>query len=202
MPDRLQAMIGRELKDLHGAEMVAERLPRHIQDQVAVTHPCSTAAAKTRVGVFGESLVLLGGLLKRRSQELPNCNLRNHDHERRGERGDGKTPHRHAGGADYRQLAAARELPEANERADERGDGKHFPGLLRQAEKHEPQRVECAVMAYADVILLTDEREQRPEHEKNREHEGDRGQDRADDVAVDDRHAGVGLRRRMMRPGA
>ncbi len=105
-------------------------------------------------------------------------------------RRNGDAQHRHARRTNDHQLAAAGQDAESQQRADEHRDRHQLVGLLRQIEHSEQQRIARPVVADADVILLADEDEQCTERQERAEHHGAVEQDRADDVAIDDFHAG------------
>ena len=63
--------------------------------------------------------------------------------------------------------------------------------LLREVQQHEPERIERRVGALADVVLLAGEQEQRAERQQHRQHDEHAAQHCADDVAVEQVHAGA-----------
>src|SRR6185312_5169521 len=57
--DGEQRVLGRQLEHLHADELPRSRLPRDVQDQVAVTDPGARAAAEADAVVFAECLLLV-----------------------------------------------------------------------------------------------------------------------------------------------
>src|SRR4051794_30213941 len=172
-------------------------LARDIDDEVAVPHPRAAATAETDIVELAEGFLFLGGFVQRRSQDLAQQQL----HADQDQAGNGRRARdplcRYAGRPDHNQLTAARELTQAEERADERGDRQKLVRLLWKIEQGEPERVQRAVVPYSDVVLLIDENDQSAENEQHRLHEQHEAENAADDVAVENSHAR--LRRRFAR---
>jgi hypothetical protein len=189
-----QRVLRRELKHLHPDELSRPRLPRDIQDQIAVTHPRSGAASEADAVELTERLLLVRRLLQLRRHELPDGGLERDEQSRGDERAARQTGHRDTGGADHRDLAAAGELAEADDRADEGGDGQQLIDLLRQIEQRVPECIHHRVMADPDVTLLADEDEQAAEDEQHDEHQRHRTEHGAQDVTVENVHAGPARR--------
>ncbi len=99
---------------------------------------------------------------------------------------------RNARRAHNRDLTTARELPQPDQRTDQRRQRQQRSRLLRQVQQHENEGIRRRITADADVILLADEEEQPAEHEKHRHHNGDGSEDRPNDVTVEQPHAGTG----------
>ena len=186
-PSATQAVLGGELEGLHAAELALTRLPGHAQDQVAVAHPRATAAEADIVEA-GEGLVLARRLLQRRPQEFPERHPRADQDQARDQADPRQVHDRDAGGADHRDLAAACQGAEADERAHEGGDRQQIEGERRQAQQREPQRPQGGVTAAADVVLLTDEGDQGAEREEHRGHHQHRCEDGTHDVAIENAH--------------
>src|SRR6185437_16511134 len=128
--------------------------------------PGTGAAAETDTVELAERLLLISGLLQLRCDELAYGALECDEQNRGDQRRAGNARHGDPGGTDHGQLTAAGKLPEADERADERGDRQQLIDLLRQVEQCVPERVRYRVMADSDVVLLADEDDQPPQHEQ------------------------------------
>src|SRR5207248_7430239 len=102
-------MLGRELENLHAAELTLTVLSGHVEDQVAVAHPSAGAAREADVGELAEGLLLARRLLQRRREQLAEEQLEADEQDSREQRDSRDARNRHAGGAHHRQLAAARQ---------------------------------------------------------------------------------------------
>src|SRR6185312_16936008 len=119
-----------QLENLHADEVPRSRLARDVQDEIAVAHPGTGAAAETDTVELAERLLLISGLLQLRCDELAYGALECDEQNRGDQRRAGNARHGDPGGTDHGQLTAAGKLPEADERADERGDRQQLIDLL------------------------------------------------------------------------
>ena len=94
----------------------------------------------------------------------------------------------HARGAHHDELAAARQIPEPEQRADQRPDRQQVEHVGRQIEDDEPRRLDHRVTAGTDIVLLVDEQEQRAEREQHQHHERRVAEHGAYDVVAERRH--------------
>jgi len=128
-------VFARKLENLHAPELPLARLPGHVQDEIAVAHPRPATAAEADVIELAESLLRTRGRLERRREKFAQQHLEQHEQQPREERDAREARDRDAGGTDHRELAAARERPEPEERSDERGDRQQLVGELREIQQ-------------------------------------------------------------------
>ena len=179
---------GLEPVDVDAAVDAVGRRILDAEDAVAILDPDAGRAGEAEIVVLGERLHLVGVGLERRCQHLAHDPAADEQHHagRRGCEGDAR--HRDAGGADHDELAAARQVAEPEQRADQRPDRQQHECLLWQQQQRHEQGVECAVGADADVALLLDELEQRRERHQHAHHEHREPQYLARQVAVEHPH--------------
>src|SRR6185312_9444407 len=113
-----QRVLRRELKHLHSDELPRARLPRYVQDEIAVAHPRSRAAAEPHTIELAECLLLVRRLLQLWRHELPHRALECDEEHGGDERCADEPRDRDTGGANHGDLTAARELAEADDRTD------------------------------------------------------------------------------------
>jgi len=188
VPERNEPMLRRELEDLHAAELTLARLPGDVEDQIPIAHPGTPAATEADVVQLAEGFLRPRGRLQRRSKELPEQHLEQHQQQPREHRDARQPRDRHTGAAHHRQFAAARQGAKSEQRAEERGDRQQLVRLLRKVEQRIPQRAESGVVADADILLLIDEHEQRAEDQEHRHDHQHRAEYGADDVAIEHAH--------------
>ena len=190
LPEREQPVLGGEFESLHTAELAQARLAGHVQNQVTVAHP-GTTAAEAHVVETGKGLLHACRLLERGPEEFPECHADADQDEGGNEANAGKMHDGDTGSADYGDLAATRQRAQADQRTDECGDRQQIEGERGQAQQREPHRPEGGITAAADVLLLTDEGDQRPECEQHGGRQQHRAQNGAHDVTIEDAHNSI-----------
>src|SRR5580765_5116274 len=181
LPEREQPVLGGEFESLHTAELAQARLAGHVQNQVTVAHP-GTTAAEAHVVETGKGLLHACRLLERGPEEFTECHADADQDEGGNEANAGKMHDGDTGSADYGDLAATRQRAQADQRTDERGDRQQIEGERWQAQQREPHRPEGGITAAADVLLFADEGDQRPEREQHGPQNG------THDVTIENAH--------------
>src|SRR4029077_9966675 len=108
VPERDQAVLRRELEDLHAAELTLARLPRDVEYEIAIADPGAPAAAEADIVQLAERLLRTRGRLQRRGEELAQHHLEEHEQETGEERNAREPCDRNAARANDGELAAAR----------------------------------------------------------------------------------------------